>query len=78
MHWQNLSAIDWVVVAVISAALLSVIPIYRSDIRQRRQRSAAWQRVYFQEGGLIRVLISRWGRGAARLTDQRQRGDEQP
>jgi hypothetical protein len=60
-----------VVIAAIVVALLSAIPLYLFDTRQRRQRYARWHKAYYQEGGLVRLLIKRW-RGGTAITDQRE------
>jgi len=72
MHWQNLDTIDWLVMGAIALAFLAVIPLYRSDMRLRRNRYADWHHAYFREGGLIRQLMARWLHGTARLTDERR------
>lgn len=75
MYWQSLSLMDALVIGAIVTALLSAIPLYRLDVRVRRRRYEAWHRAYFKEGRLLRALMSRWGGGTARLTDQRSVSD---
>jgi len=77
MHWQNLSVSEWIIVAAgTAAAILCAVPLFRFDSQRDAHRRDAEHRAYFQQGGLIRTLMSRWGRGTPRLTDQRRSTDD--
>ena len=44
---------------ILAGVTVFVVAVIAIEITARRRR-AAWHRRYFQEGGLIRALISRW------------------
>ncbi len=60
----------WLVIGIgaliyISAILITIIFYRRRKVRQLRE----WHVDYYQKGGLIRALMSRW-RGQPRLVDR--------
>ncbi|MGP7796236.1 hypothetical protein [Sphingomonas sp. CLY1604] len=49
-----------IIVIGLVAALAAGAIVRGVYLRHRARRSARWHRRYFHEGGLIRVLMSRW------------------
>lgn len=72
MYWEHLSASDALILAAIAVVIASLYLALRYDRRLQRRRAAEWHDAYFRRGGLVRTLMARWGRGPARLTDQRE------
>jgi hypothetical protein len=71
MYWEHLSASDALILTAIVVVIASLYFAFRYDRRLQQRRASEWHDAYFRRGGLVRTLMSRWGRGPARLTDQR-------
>jgi hypothetical protein len=71
MYWEHLSASDALILAGIAVLIASLYFALRYDRRVQQRRAAEWHDAYYRRGGLVRALMGRWGRGPARLTDQR-------
>jgi hypothetical protein len=71
MYWEHLSASDALILVVIAAMLVALCWAFRRDRRAQHRRASEWHENYYKRGGLVRTLMSRWHRGPARLTDQR-------
>lgn len=71
MYWEHLSASDALILAGIAVLIASLYLALRYDRRVQQRRAAEWHDAYYRRGGLVRALMGRWGRGPARLTDQR-------
>lgn len=71
MYWEHLSASDALILAGIAVLIASLYFALRYDRRVQQHRAAEWHDAYYRRGGLVRALMGRWGRGPARLTDQR-------